>query len=138
MPSLSTQMAACPGLLLNLFFLSSQNPQFSTFHFHFFPAPHLAWTCFGDYNSVDNVIAGVAQLVEHDVANVVVDGSNPFARSFSLRDVDTRKPKFHRAIQRSSACQHAKSTIDSVSAGWIFLFPFAFLPTRSLQKGKMT
>lgn len=27
-------------------------------------------------------IAGVAQLVEHDVANVVVDGSNPFARSF--------------------------------------------------------
>ena len=24
--------------------------------------------------------AGVAQLVEHDVANVVVDGSNPFAR----------------------------------------------------------
>ena len=26
--------------------------------------------------------AGVAQLVEHDVANVVVDGSNPFARSF--------------------------------------------------------
>ena len=26
--------------------------------------------------------AGVAQLVEHDVANVVVDGSNPFARFF--------------------------------------------------------
>lgn len=25
-------------------------------------------------------VAGVAQLVEHDVANVVVDGSNPFAR----------------------------------------------------------
>ena len=31
------------------------------------------------------VDAGVAQLVEHDVANVVVDGSNPFARfSFDL------------------------------------------------------
>ena len=28
--------------------------------------------------------AGVAQLVEHDVANVVVDGSNPFARSFFI------------------------------------------------------
>ena len=25
--------------------------------------------------------AGVAQLAEHDVANVVVEGSNPFARS---------------------------------------------------------
>jgi hypothetical protein len=25
--------------------------------------------------------AGVAQLVEHNVANVVVDGSNPFTRS---------------------------------------------------------
>ena len=24
--------------------------------------------------------AGVAQLAEHDVANVVVEGSNPFAR----------------------------------------------------------
>ena len=27
------------------------------------------------------VFAGVAQLAEHDVANVVVEGSNPFARS---------------------------------------------------------
>ena len=26
--------------------------------------------------------AGVAQLAEHDVANVVVEGSNPFARSY--------------------------------------------------------
>ena len=28
--------------------------------------------------------AGVAQLAEHDVANVVVEGSNPFARFFKL------------------------------------------------------
>ena len=28
------------------------------------------------------VFAGVAQLAEHDVANVVVEGSNPFARSY--------------------------------------------------------
>ncbi len=28
-------------------------------------------------------LAGVAQLVEHNVANVVVDGSNPFTRSLS-------------------------------------------------------
>ena len=28
------------------------------------------------------VSAGVAQLAEHDVANVVVEGSNPFARSY--------------------------------------------------------
>jgi hypothetical protein len=28
--------------------------------------------------------AGVAQLVEHNVANVVVEGSNPFTRSFLL------------------------------------------------------
>ena len=27
--------------------------------------------------------AGVAQLVEHDVANVVVVGSNPITRSFA-------------------------------------------------------
>ncbi len=29
----------------------------------------------------NQIIAGVAQLAEHDVANVVVEGSNPFARS---------------------------------------------------------
>ena len=28
------------------------------------------------------LFAGVAQLAEHDVANVVVEGSNPFARSY--------------------------------------------------------
>ena len=33
------------------------------------------------YNAPELVDAGVAQLVEHDVANVDVDGSNPFARS---------------------------------------------------------
>ena len=33
--------------------------------------------------------AGVAQLVEHDVANVVVDGSNPFARSFVSPPITT-------------------------------------------------
>ena len=33
----------------------------------------------------NQIIAGVAQLAEHDVANVVVEGSNPFARSSSLR-----------------------------------------------------
>ena len=31
--------------------------------------------------------AGVAQLAEHDVANVVVEGSNPFARSLSSSEV---------------------------------------------------
>ena len=30
------------------------------------------------------IIAGVAQLVEHHVANVVVEGSSPFTRSFLL------------------------------------------------------
>ena len=30
------------------------------------------------------VSAGVAQLAEHDVANVVVEGSNPFARSYGF------------------------------------------------------
>ncbi len=30
---------------------------------------------------IANCSAGVAQLAEHDVANVVVEGSNPFARS---------------------------------------------------------
>ena len=29
-------------------------------------------------------IAGVAQLVEHHVANVIVEGSSPFTRSFLL------------------------------------------------------
>ncbi len=29
-------------------------------------------------------IAGVAQLVEHHVANVIVDGSSPFTRFFCL------------------------------------------------------
>ena len=32
----------------------------------------------------DITIAGVAQLVEHHVANVVVEGSSPFTRSFLL------------------------------------------------------
>ena len=30
------------------------------------------------------LLAGVAQLVEHHVANVVVEGSSPFTRSFLL------------------------------------------------------
>ena len=30
--------------------------------------------------------AGVAQLVEHHVANVIVDGSSPFTRSFLFQD----------------------------------------------------
>ena len=30
------------------------------------------------------MFAGVAQLAEHDVANVVVEGSNPFARSYGF------------------------------------------------------
>ena len=35
-------------------------------------------------SKADETFAGVAQLAEHNVANVVVEGSNPFARSFSL------------------------------------------------------
>ena len=35
------------------------------------------------YNSAFGFPAGVAQLVEHNVANVVVVGSNPIARSLS-------------------------------------------------------
>ncbi len=36
-----------------------------------------------EYNSIANT-AGVAQLVEHHVANVDVAGSNPVSRSFFL------------------------------------------------------
>src|SRR5262245_29041001 len=39
--------------------------------------------------------AGVAQLVEHNVANVVVVGSNPITRSFPDRDL--RWPPFPRS-----------------------------------------
>ena len=35
----------------------------------------------GRFRRVGFNTAGVAQLAEHDVANVVVEGSNPFARS---------------------------------------------------------
>ncbi len=34
-----------------------------------------------DNQSAENRLAGVAQLVEHNVANVVVVGSNPITRS---------------------------------------------------------
>ena len=37
-----------------------------------------------DLAPLDTPQAGVAQLVEHDVANVVVVGSNPIARSIIL------------------------------------------------------
>ena len=42
--------------------------------------------------------AGVAQLVEHDVANVVVESSNLFARSFVFRDEKRLLEKQSRAV----------------------------------------
>ena len=33
--------------------------------------------------AITELLAGVAQLAEHNVANVVVVGSNPISRSFS-------------------------------------------------------
>ena len=41
------------------------------------------------------VFAGVAQLAEHDVANVVVEGSNPFARSYGF----VLNPRFERQVR---------------------------------------
>ena len=46
------------------------------------PAYRLPWTTGLVFPRVAAVVrAGVAQLVEHDVANVVVVGSNPITRS---------------------------------------------------------
>ena len=41
----------------------------------------MAWGCWGLAAGQIFFPAGVAQLVEHDVANVVVVGSNPITRS---------------------------------------------------------
>ena len=41
-------------------------------------------------NVLVELLAGVAQLVEHHVANVIVDGSNPFTRSIFFSAIDLK------------------------------------------------
>ncbi len=48
-------------------------------------------------------IAGVAQLAEHNVANVVVEGSNPFARSL------IRVSRFWTWVSFEAACSETFS-----------------------------
>ena len=48
-------------------------------HFHFIHYFLEFFKAYGDYKT----FAGVAQLVEHHLAKVDVEGSNPFARSIN-------------------------------------------------------
>ena len=52
----------------------------------------------GRFRRVGFNTAGVAQLAEHDVANVVVEGSNPFARSYETRLFESSFRLFEQAV----------------------------------------
>ena len=56
--------------------------------------------------------AGVAQLVEHHVANVVVEGSSPFTRFFLLTSGCVEAALVRKLPQQQSPCSRSTFTLD--------------------------